>query len=285
MVCLENQTKFLKRVSLFSPTALESFANNLEEKEFLRVFPLIKKHLPSIEQVFLNKFLDSPDPNLFENCNIEISTLPEKLNKASLHHLRILLTLSKGALIPELLNKYIQNELNHYKKNFVVEKFPELGNLLYREKTQQELYECLEYTLSLDNLKTISYLLKDSVSKSKVNLFAVKNSLLEFLAPPCLADSSIPLEFFYLLKEMTNQDLLLLKDFVFTKLLAINIQKAIGVLLTQQGVCCRDEVELCNLKLKVINLIPEELQVELLHSKEKAQCLKLLKPKFRKLLE
>ena len=98
-------------------------------------------------------------------------------------------------------------------------------------------------------------------------LSMLKNILSEYMAPPCISQKPIIFEIEEIMNEIVFDDLILLKDFLFGKMISANVRSAIGEMLVRKGVDCRQELELNIMKENAFEWIPEDAGLELLNAK------------------
>ena len=239
-----------KSISLFSQTALLSCL----EYSDTEIHPLISylwKLLPA--DLLIQRLLNSQNPSVFYSLPIKINILPE-IKSCTSNVYKLLLILASPSLIPLILDLYLQQSqqeyLNKYKKDLSVQ-------------------GTLEKSANLDNFRIIKYLLKEEGNNNISNCFLsiVQSVLSEYLAPPCISGKVLVYEIEELLDEIVYNDLYKLKDFVFGGIIAADIRGKIGELLKKKGINCREELELNRLKEKNLEKMPEELGLELLHTR------------------
>lgn len=246
-------------LSLFDYKYLENCLN-FEDSDLAKIFHHLWEILP--KNKLIARILNAKKPEEFASLPIQIDTLPDMTNLSELSY-KILLKLSSPKLLPSILAHYFPSTVKTF---------------LSAYKSDLLIHGSYEKSATLENFRVLKFLMADdpnfNISKCYLNL--IESILSEYLAPPFISQDLLPYEISEILDDLNEIDLKKIKDFVFTKMLAVNISNSMGKILMSKGVKCEKELELNEYKLNWVDEMPEELALEFINCKNIREAQKVV---------
>lgn len=249
------ETSRLKKVCAYYPKGLKYFPDHtlkkllkLSDQDLLPIFPDIWLRLP--KNILIERILKADKPEFFLQLNIKIERLPE-LSQFSSGTLRTLMGMVNPELLPEIVYVYYKK----YSEEFLV------------KYVEGKKVEGFEKSVNLENFRIVKVLMQSlSLPISSCFLHLVQSILSTYMAPPVISTRLLPFELEEILRDVAQEDLGTLKNFVFKKMIAFNIRSQMATLFGGCGLDCSLEVKMLKVKETVIQQMPEESALELLAS-------------------
>lgn len=249
---------------MFSSDALNEYLACLSDDDFIRIYGACKENTIDNSAIF-KRIITSDHPEIyFTIADTCIQT--EKEPNLPKNKLLPILRLTDGKNLEFYINELYKHIKKDYTLNFANSISTDLAKCLRENLPYEELLDTLSYTTTLENYTVIIYYLKKLGYSldSECSFFALKNAVLGFLVPPYISDRPLPIETHELIKKMSFSHRSEIRDFVFKKILSVDIQVKLGILLAKHGIDCLEQLELAQFKLRTLHLIPEDLKIELL---------------------